>query len=294
MNRRAFTLIELLVVIAIIAILAAILFPVFAQAKAAAKATASLSNIKQTGTASAIYQADFDDTFVLATSASQSGAPVVFGSIYVSTWVWLLQPYMKSADLMIDPLGPNLQQVSGWPKTIIASLNPTYGYNYNALSPWYSDGGSAPSTFHSVSATAPANPADTVMFGSKYSTTEWSYSTAGLTGVAFWGSNPNESGPLLNTTIDVPDCYSIPSSCVDNWGTGSWSTTLKNNVVAGSRTGGNSRRATDSMVVSFTDTHAGKKKPGALAAGTNFVDSASFNASALIVTDKSKYVWDIE
>ena len=36
---RAFTLIELLVVIAIIAILAAILFPVFAQAKAAAKKT---------------------------------------------------------------------------------------------------------------------------------------------------------------------------------------------------------------------------------------------------------------
>ncbi len=34
---QAFTLIELLVVIAIIAILAAILFPVFAQAKAAAK-----------------------------------------------------------------------------------------------------------------------------------------------------------------------------------------------------------------------------------------------------------------
>ena len=37
MQRKAFTLIELLVVIAIIAILAAILFPVFAQAKAAAK-----------------------------------------------------------------------------------------------------------------------------------------------------------------------------------------------------------------------------------------------------------------
>ena len=36
---RGFTLIELLVVIAIIAILAAILFPVFAQAKNAAKKT---------------------------------------------------------------------------------------------------------------------------------------------------------------------------------------------------------------------------------------------------------------
>ena len=45
--KKAFTLIELLVVIAIIAILAAILFPVFAQAKEAAKKTACLSNEKQ-------------------------------------------------------------------------------------------------------------------------------------------------------------------------------------------------------------------------------------------------------
>ena len=45
--KRAFTLIELLVVIAIIAILAAILFPVFAQAKLAAKKTTSISNMKQ-------------------------------------------------------------------------------------------------------------------------------------------------------------------------------------------------------------------------------------------------------
>ncbi len=61
--KRAFTLIELLVVIAIIAILAAILFPVFAQAKVAAKKTASISNVKQMGTSVAIYLADYDDTF---------------------------------------------------------------------------------------------------------------------------------------------------------------------------------------------------------------------------------------
>jgi len=66
--RLAFTLIELLVVIAIIAILAAILFPVFAQAKEAAKKTATLSQYKQIGTASSIYLSDSDDTFPLGIS----------------------------------------------------------------------------------------------------------------------------------------------------------------------------------------------------------------------------------
>ncbi|MFX8731461.1 prepilin-type N-terminal cleavage/methylation domain-containing protein, partial [Acinetobacter baumannii] len=61
--KHAFTLIELLVVIAIIAILAAILFPVFAQAKLAAKKTTDLSNLRQLGTVMALYGNDNDDQF---------------------------------------------------------------------------------------------------------------------------------------------------------------------------------------------------------------------------------------
>lgn len=61
--KKAFTLIELLVVIAIIAILAAILFPVFAQAKTAAKASADLSNLKQIGVSLQLYLADSDDVY---------------------------------------------------------------------------------------------------------------------------------------------------------------------------------------------------------------------------------------
>lgn len=61
-QRRGFTLIELLVVIAIIAILAAILFPVFAQARAAARQAACLSNQKQIGSGMMMYAQDYDET----------------------------------------------------------------------------------------------------------------------------------------------------------------------------------------------------------------------------------------
>src|SRR5688572_3228503 len=62
-RKKGFTLIELLVVIAIIAILAAILFPVFAQAREAARKTACMNNTKQLATAVAMYTQDFDELF---------------------------------------------------------------------------------------------------------------------------------------------------------------------------------------------------------------------------------------
>lgn len=63
MKNRGFTLIELLVVIAIIAILAAILFPVYSQAKNAAKGAVCISNMKQLGVATSLYLSDNDDQF---------------------------------------------------------------------------------------------------------------------------------------------------------------------------------------------------------------------------------------
>ncbi|MEJ5170225.1 MAG: DUF1559 domain-containing protein [Fimbriimonadales bacterium] len=105
MRKRAFTLIELLVVIAIIAILAAILFPVFAQAKAAAKKTQSLSNIKQLALAVKMYQTDYDDVY-----------PVGCGSCWWQPrdggWTYGILPYMKNWEILRSPGDP--KDKAGW------------------------------------------------------------------------------------------------------------------------------------------------------------------------------------
>lgn len=137
MKNKAFTLIELLVVIAIIAILAAILFPVFTQAKAAAKKTADLSNLKQLSLSFQLYANSNDDMAVpsgFATYVFPSTGLNVFwyGSItgdlmlasnHVDPKGSPLYPYQKNVDFMGNPAATAIPEVGAWGHT-------DYGYNY--------------------------------------------------------------------------------------------------------------------------------------------------------------------
>lgn len=94
----AFTLIELLVVIAIIAILAAILFPVFAQARAKARATSCLSNSKQLALGIQMYAQDYDEMLPFSDDFGNPirgipGSPIQGCCLY---WGDMIAPYLKS------------------------------------------------------------------------------------------------------------------------------------------------------------------------------------------------------
>lgn len=179
--KKAFTLIELLVVIAIIAILAAILFPVFAQAKAAAKKASDLANLNQIGKSTMLYLSDYDDTlyphrFNCNTAGDPTGGanaicpaydngsgglkPEAYilsqdgkggGNIEASYryyWVYIIQPYTKNYQVFKNPAASNaFVPGSGVTPPVCSGAGCTgYGYggqnSYGHNDAWLSPAGS--------------------------------------------------------------------------------------------------------------------------------------------------------
>jgi prepilin-type N-terminal cleavage/methylation domain-containing protein len=167
---KAFTLIELLVVIAIIAILAAILFPVFAQAKEAAKKASAISSAKQTGTGMILYTADFDDFFPTGSVPNSSALPTIryypdddsvqnpagwFASVpmqneHALVWNNTIQPYLKNWQIMDVPAFERRRiNAAAWTAGYAAPLRQPEGahFTFNGFLQNYSTTGvAAPST----------------------------------------------------------------------------------------------------------------------------------------------------
>jgi prepilin-type N-terminal cleavage/methylation domain-containing protein/prepilin-type processing-associated H-X9-DG protein len=147
--RSGFTLIELLVVIAIIAILAAMLFPVFAQAREAARKATCQSNLKQIGSAVMMYTQDYDETLP---NAGQSGG--------TGDLVNNLRPYTKQNE------GQGIWRCPSHPG-FSSAYTSSYGYNWQYLltagpdyphRDWNGFGNSG------ISAAMLSRPADTLCF----------------------------------------------------------------------------------------------------------------------------------
>jgi prepilin-type N-terminal cleavage/methylation domain-containing protein/prepilin-type processing-associated H-X9-DG protein len=161
--KKGFTLIELLVVIAIIAILAAILFPVFAQAKEAAKKTTCLSNEKQLGLGVIMYQGDYDDTFPMDQYANYTSG----GGWFQVRWQEAINPYIKNGATFVgyDGYASGAGGIYHCPSTI--DQEALYGV-HNALFP---DGGNLPwinsSSTQTVISTQIDSPADRIFLTEK-------------------------------------------------------------------------------------------------------------------------------
>jgi prepilin-type N-terminal cleavage/methylation domain-containing protein len=169
--RSAFTLIELLVVIAIIAILAAILFPVFAQAKEAAKKTACLSNLKNIGLAMNLYLSDSDDLY------PNTG---VVGLWTGQRFRWPIMPYLAISQqrvnsssnaatsvsaLLYCPSDPSKESFNHTSYSYVSSLYRPAAFlaSVTALSQLAGDGPCPIGTCESISSTQVQFPAQKVM-----------------------------------------------------------------------------------------------------------------------------------
>jgi len=115
-TKHAFTLIELLVVIAIIAILAAILFPVFAQAREAARSTSCLSNTKQIALGNLMYAQDYDETIVANWMHDRFLNPPPQDVEVASSWFNLLNPYIKNLQIHQCPSWSLSKHLAGFDK----------------------------------------------------------------------------------------------------------------------------------------------------------------------------------
>jgi prepilin-type N-terminal cleavage/methylation domain-containing protein len=119
--RKGFTLIELLVVIAVIAVLAAILFPVFAQAREAARKATCQSNLRQVGMAFGQYLADHDGGYPNTGDFRQAAGRY---------WRWPLKPYLAYGRNQ-DAGGPTTS-VGGDRNVLWCPSDPATGFDHTS------------------------------------------------------------------------------------------------------------------------------------------------------------------
>jgi prepilin-type N-terminal cleavage/methylation domain-containing protein len=145
-STQAFTLVELLVVVAVISLLASLLLPALAAAREAGRAAACLSNLRQLGTAWAMYAREYSDRAMPAADDRATNVVHWWGTVVASSpprveqGSGLISPYFDAGlyersvlECPNQPWGSYRPQPSGFPAP--GSPTSTYGYNGYGLCP---------------------------------------------------------------------------------------------------------------------------------------------------------------
>ncbi len=283
-TRKGFTLIELLVVIAIIAILAAILFPVFAQARAQARKASATSNFKQCMTATIMYVQDYDENFPLV-QYQPPGLSYHFPDD--SCAQRLIQPYMKSEQILADPGDYASKTERETSPTGAASENPTNEGQRALNYAFKSDFGINCQYYGPLAANPDKGVA--VPQSAVQGTATSIYAVDSV-----WdrvGGRPSGGGnyaldPPCRRLVDGTDTFPSVSPSTGRYWFGGWTPGNPNawNVFGGAWPWHN-----DTTVVAFADGHVKAMKIGALTAGCNVKDGWTGR-----ITDRQAYLWDLE
>ena len=303
-----FTLIELLVVIAIIAILAAILFPVFGQARQKARQTSCLSNEKQIVTAFMQYVQDYDEVMPLAFYDSKvytldesiaTGIPR-----YYKTPAFVMQPYYKSWEIFhcasaeggldVFGAGSSTSFPGNWARFT------EMGYNGFYLSRWpvtndacddgtSSDGKSTTGDYliQGIGLGDVKSPAETIAFAD---------SQLYLKGNPSYVADESRGWFTINPPNTYTGFYLSPDLCIfgasdpetEDANLWYWPATAQSPTALG----GVNIPHNGGANVAFVDGHCKWMRPEAMAAGTNW--NKGVLPSAVTITDKSKFLWDLE
>jgi prepilin-type N-terminal cleavage/methylation domain-containing protein/prepilin-type processing-associated H-X9-DG protein len=240
---RAFTLIELLVVIAIIAILAGMLLPALAKAKAKAKQTGCLNNMRQLGIATVMY---------VHQTEKYPGALFVQGGV---RYVWPARLFTQmgtNRDVFCCPAAKpearwntNLNKTLGARDLYTTARDPwgisetarfSLGYNDWGAFPAFSDkglGGDVDTTSFDVKESKVVSPSDMIMLADSKPDRTWDGNIDPTTQTE-WPSNRHQKKTVLmfcdghaesaarNTVIDPKNDYWHRRWNNDNSLAGTW------------------------------------------------------------------------
>lgn len=329
-RKQALTLAELLIAVAVVVALGSLLFPLFRRTRTTVEVTQPRVRVDSVIQAARQYGMDYDDrTPVLINGPYRSmknvkdGALTQYGEQRTDGWPLLLIPYVNSRSVFVDPSrgdkigiwsGPALATSD---KGYVATRNtyrnqsrfPMYGMNYIFLSPIAVPPGygtePTPGDYaigHSHSFMEAEDPAATIFFVPSQN--------------GFKQMSPNDPVGTIDSdrgsyTVNAPGMWKLASDeqpYIVFWeGTkcsGDWCIDTNPKIPGNQRGTQNAymEAARLGNTVYFLDGHSQFMTDNEMAAGTDYVSRKAVKSgvadpvrwgSGAVITDKSKYLWNL-